>query len=115
MWKKGIERLEKQILQYINIYIYRDQINIVLVKKCKTTDIPAVNSAIGNIQKVLQKYVGFSRMDLEYCDRIRENLWIELRPGARILKNFITRLKFIQSTPLRVMLQMFEYFLTILR
>ena len=61
--KKGIERLEKQILQYINVYISRDQINIALIKKCKTTDIPAVNSAIGYIQKALQKYVGFSGMD----------------------------------------------------
>ena len=66
--KKEIERLEKQILQYVNVYISRDQINIALVKKCKTTNVPAVNSAIGNIQKALQKYVGFSGMDPEYCD-----------------------------------------------
>ena len=44
--------------------------NIALLKKCKTVDVPAVNSVIGNIQKVLQKYVGFSGMDSEYCDRI---------------------------------------------
>ena len=31
-----------------------------------------VNSAIGYIQKALQKYVGFIGMDPEYCDRIRE-------------------------------------------
>ena len=48
---KGIERLVKQILQYINKYVPKDQINIGLVKKCKTTNIYAVNSAIGNIQK----------------------------------------------------------------
>ena len=70
--KKGIERLEKHILQYVNIYISRDQINIALVKKCKTTDIPDVNSLIGNIQKELQKYLEFSGMDPEYCDRIGE-------------------------------------------
>ena len=29
-----------------------------------------MNSAIGKMQKALQKYVGFDRMDLEYCDRI---------------------------------------------
>ena len=46
--------------------------NISLVKKCKTVDVPAVNSAIGNVQKALQKYVGFSGMDSEYCDRIGE-------------------------------------------
>ena len=70
--KKGIERSEKQILQYINVYISKDQINIALIKNCKTTDIHAVNSAIVYIQKVLQKYVGFSGMDPEYCDRIGE-------------------------------------------
>ena len=41
---KEIERLEKQIILYVNVYISRDQINIALVKKCKTTDIPDVNS-----------------------------------------------------------------------
>ena len=70
--RKGIDRLEKQILQYINVYVPKDQINIALVKKCKTADIPAVNFAIGNIQKELQRYVGFSGMDPEYCDRIGE-------------------------------------------
>ena len=45
--RKEIERLEKQILQYINVYISKIQINIALVKKCKTTVIPT----IGNIQK----------------------------------------------------------------
>ena len=70
--RKEIERFEKQILQYINVYISKDQINIALVKKCKTIDIPAVNSAIGNIQKALQRYVGSSGMDPEYCDLIRE-------------------------------------------
>ena len=52
--RKGIERLEKQILQCINVYIPKDQINIALIKKCKTTDVPAVNSAIGNIQKATE-------------------------------------------------------------
>ena len=36
--RKGIERLEKQILQYINVYVPKDQIKIALIKKCKTTD-----------------------------------------------------------------------------
>ena len=70
--KKGIERLEKQTLQLINVFISRDQVNIALLKKCKTVDVPAVNSVISNVQKALQKYVGFSRMDSEYCDRIGE-------------------------------------------
>ena len=49
--KKGIERLEQQILQLINFFISRDQVNIALLKKCKTVDVPAVNYAIGNEQK----------------------------------------------------------------
>ena len=70
--KKGIERLEKQILQLINFFISLDLVNIALLKKCKTADVPAVNSAIGTVQKALQKYMGFSKMDSEYCDRIGE-------------------------------------------
>ena len=67
---KGIERLEKQILQLIGVFISQDQVNIALLKKCKTVDVPAVNSAIGNVQKALQKYVGFTGMESDYCDRI---------------------------------------------
>ena len=54
------------------MYVPKDQINIALVKKCKTTDVPAVNSVIGNIQKALQKYVGFICMDPVFCDKIRD-------------------------------------------
>ena len=68
--KKCIERLEKQILQLIGVVISREQINIALAKKCKTVDVPAVNSAIGNVQKALQKYVGFIGMDSDCCDKI---------------------------------------------
>ena len=64
--RKGIERLEKQILRFISVFIPPDQTNVVLLKKCKTVDVHAVNSAIGNIQK----YVGFNGMDPEYCDGI---------------------------------------------
>ena len=31
-----------------------------------------MNSVIGNIKKALQRYVGFSVMDPEYCEQIRE-------------------------------------------
>ena len=68
--KKGIERLKKKILHFISFYIPRDQSNIALLKKCKTVDVPAVNSAMGNIQKALHKYVGFEGMDPDYCDGI---------------------------------------------
>ena len=70
--KKVIERLEKQILQLIGVFISRDQVNSALLKKCKTVNVPAVNSAIRNVKKALQKYIGFSKMDPEYCDQIGE-------------------------------------------
>ena len=38
--------------------------NIALLKKYKTVDVPVVNSAIGNVQKALQKYVGFNGMEI---------------------------------------------------
>ena len=51
--RKGIEQLEKQVLQFINVFIPQNQSNITVLKKCKTVYVPAVNSAIGNIQKAL--------------------------------------------------------------
>ena len=71
--RKGIDRLEKQVLQYIGVFISKDLVDIALVKKCKTTDIPALNIAVGNVQKSFQRYVGFEHIDFDYCNRI-ENL-----------------------------------------
>ena len=68
--RKGIDMLEMQIKQYTSVYMSRNQVYIALVEKCKTTDIPALNSAMGNIQKALQRYVGIDGMDSAYCDRI---------------------------------------------
>ena len=68
--RKGKERLEKQISQYTQIQITKDHMDISLLKKCKTTDIPVVNLAIGNIQRALQKYVGFNDIDSVYCKKI---------------------------------------------
>ena len=59
-------------MQYVKVYVSKDQIDIALIKKCKTTDVPALSSAMGNIQKSLQRYVGFDGMDPEYCDRIED-------------------------------------------
>ena len=70
---KGIDRLEKQILQYIGVYISKDQEDIGHIKMCKFTDILALNTAMGNIQKSLQRYVGFYGLAPDYCDEI-ENL-----------------------------------------
>ena len=55
MVRKGIDRLEKQIFQFTQTQITKDHMDIALLKKCKTTDIPAVNIAIGAIQRALQK------------------------------------------------------------
>ena len=74
MVRKGIDRLEKQIFQYTQTHITKDHMDIALLKKCKTTDIPAVNIAIGAIQRALQKYVGFNDIDFVYCEKIGEVL-----------------------------------------
>ena len=66
--RKGIECTEKQLRQLI-----LNEIHIEL-KKYKTVDVPCVHSAIGNIQKSLQRYVKFSGMDSWYCDVINDLL-----------------------------------------
>ena len=111
----GIERLEKQILQFLDVFISHDQVNIALLKKCKTVDVPAVYSVIGNMQKALQKYVEFSSMEwiLSIVTGL-ESLWIELRAGVWILNSYTIKLKFIQLIPLRVMHWMWECSLIIL-
>ena len=72
--RKGIERNEKQLKQLIMNDIQTDSVDISLIKKYKTVDVPCVHSAIGNIQKSLQRYVKFSRVDSEYCDKINDLL-----------------------------------------
>ena len=47
--RKGMERLEKEIAQYTQIQVSTEQVDISLLKRCKLTDIPAVNLAIKNI------------------------------------------------------------------
>ena len=72
--RKGIERTEKQLRQLILNDIYAESVDISLIKKYKTIDVPCVHAAIGSIQKSLQRYVKFSRMDLQYCDEINDLL-----------------------------------------
>ena len=72
--RKGIERTEKQLRQLILNEIQTEPVNISLIKKYKTVDVPCVHSAIGNIQKSLQRYVKFSGMSSEFCDEINELL-----------------------------------------
>ena len=45
-----------------------EPVDIALIKKCITVDIPCVPTAVGNIQKAVQKYVKFPGMDSEYCE-----------------------------------------------
>ena len=102
--RKGIE---KQILQYINVYLSKDQINIALVKKCKTSDIPAVSSAISNIQKALQKYVGFSGMMIgqlmneaqAWCQDIEE-LYNKAEVHSYNFLTILTVFEFLESAEL---------------
>ena len=72
--RKGIERTEKQLRQLILNDLSTESVDISLVWKYKTVDVPCVHSAIGNIQKALQKYVKFSGMNFNYCDSINELL-----------------------------------------
>ena len=46
--------------------------DIALLKKSKTADIPVVNLAIGAFQRALQKYVSFNDIDFIYCEKIGE-------------------------------------------
>ena len=66
--------MEKQITQLISVFISREQVDILLLKKCKTVDEPAVNSVIGNIQRALHQSLNFAMES-----RI---LWIKPRPSV---------------------------------
>ena len=79
--RKGIERMEKQITQLISVVISREQVDIALLKKCRTVDVLAVNSAIGNIQRALQKYVGFEGLKFDFWYGVNIS-WTKLRPGV---------------------------------
>ena len=58
--------MRKQISQLNSVYISQEQVDIALLKKCKIVDVPAVNAAIGNMQRALQKYVSFEGMEAEF-------------------------------------------------
>ena len=52
--RKGIERTKKQLRQLILNDMNMEPVDISLIKKYKTVDVPCVHTAIGNIQKALQ-------------------------------------------------------------
>ena len=72
--RKSIERARKQLQQIVIADLGSNPVDISLVKKYKTVDVPAVHSAVGNIQKSLQKYVKFPGVSYEYCDEVNEFL-----------------------------------------
>ena len=72
--RKGIERTEKQLRQIILNDLETTGMDISLIKKFKTVDVPAVHVAVGSMQKSLLNYVKFSGMDPEYCEVIDELL-----------------------------------------
>ena len=67
--RKGIE---KPIRQFTKSDIIEEPLDIPLIKKCKTVDVPSVHAAMGHIQKALQRYVKFPGTDTDYCDLIND-------------------------------------------
>ena len=68
--RKDIEQLEKLILQLISTRIPTDYVDISLIRKCNTIDLPALQSATKTCEKSLLKYLSFPGVDKAYCDRI---------------------------------------------
>ena len=68
--RKGIERSEKLILQLISTKIPSDYVDIALMRKCKTIDLPALQSASKTCKKSLLKYLSFPGVNNSYCDQI---------------------------------------------
>ena len=68
--RKGIERSENLILQLISTKIPTDCVDISLIRKGNTIDLPALQSATKTCEKSLLKYLSFPDADNSYCDRI---------------------------------------------
>ena len=66
--RKGIEHSEKLILQLISTQIPSDYVDITLIRKCNTIDLPALQSALKTCEKSLLKYLSFPGVDNSYCD-----------------------------------------------
>ena len=94
--KKSIERAKKQLEQVVSVELRMETLDISLIKKHKTVDVPAVHSTVGSIQKSLQKYVTFP--GAEYVTRLMKS-WIEQKIGVQGLRKCTTRPKFIVSIP----------------
>ena len=70
--RKGIERLEKQLRQLTNSEINEEPLDIPLIKKCKTVDVPSIHNAVEHIQKALQRYIKFPGSDDNYVDYVTD-------------------------------------------
>ena len=70
MVRKGIEHSENLILLLISTWIPSDYVNIALIRKCDTIDLPALQSASKTCEKSLLKYLSFPGVDNAYCDWI---------------------------------------------
>ena len=54
----------------ISTKIPSDYVDIALIRKCNTIDLPALQSALKICEKSLLKYLSFPGVDNSYCDRI---------------------------------------------
>ena len=61
-------------MQLISTRIPSDYVDIALIRKCNTIDLPALQSASKTCEKSLLKYLSFPGIDNSYCDRISELL-----------------------------------------
>ena len=61
--RKGIECSEKLILQLISARIPSDYVDIALIRKCNTIDLPALQSPSKTCEKSLLKYLSFPGVD----------------------------------------------------
>ena len=59
-------------MQFTKSEIVEEPLDIPLIKKCKTVNVPSVHAAVEHIQKALQRYGKFSGTDTEYCDNIND-------------------------------------------
>ena len=57
-------------MQLISTRIPSDYVDIALIRKCNTIDLPALHSASKTCEKSLLKYLSFPVVDNSYCDRI---------------------------------------------
>ena len=62
--------MEKLILQLISTRIPGDYVDIALIRKFNTIDLPALQSASKTCEKFLLKYLFFPGINNSYCDRI---------------------------------------------